>query len=102
VLSEAATQTSTQFLIGFETEFIFLRVKGDDRLVPGNDHPWCDSRAMLTGSPEAQALEGIVEILEDAGICVEMFHAEAAAGQVRVYRRLMQYLIDHDRSSMRL
>lgn len=67
--------------MGFETEVIFL--KSVEPLVAANDYGWSESPAILAGSPEAKALEEIADCLEKAGIELQMYHAEAAPGQVR-------------------
>jgi glutamine synthetase len=71
------------YLVGFETEFILLQKTEDMSIMAVNEHPWSASRALLRGSPETTCMEAIVDALEQCGITVEMYHAEAAPGQVR-------------------
>jgi glutamine synthetase len=74
---------NVHYLVGFETEFILLQKTEDILIKAVNEHPWSASRALLSGSPEATCMEAIVDALEQCGITVEMYHAEAAPGQVR-------------------
>ena len=43
---------------------------------------WSASRALLSGSVVEKCLEGIAEALDCGGIELQMYHAEAAPGQV--------------------
>ena len=53
-----------------------------DPITAVNDYGWSESPAILAGKPETKALEEIALALEDAGIELQMLHAEAAPGQV--------------------
>ena len=66
--------------MGFETEVIFL--KSTDPLEPANEYGWSESPAICAGTIEAKALEEIANTLEEADIELQMYHAEAAPGQV--------------------
>ena len=77
----AAEELGIQFLVGFESEFNLL--KSTQPLVPVNDYQWCTALALTTGSVEAQVLEEIADAIQDDGIELQMYHAEAAPGQVR-------------------
>lgn len=47
-----------------------------------NNYGWSESAALATGSPEAVACEEIAEALAEAGVDLQMYHAESAPGQV--------------------
>ncbi|KJA26973.1 hypothetical protein HYPSUDRAFT_132498 [Hypholoma sublateritium FD-334 SS-4] len=82
VVEHAKDAAGVEFLVGFETEFILLT-----KTLPAtaaNAHGWCTANALPTGSKEAQVLEEIVDALGQAGIEVQMYHAEAAPGQYEV------------------
>lgn len=66
--------------MGFETEVIFLRSMEPLRAV--NEYGWSESPAICAGTDEAKALEEIAEALALSGIELQMYHAEAAPGQV--------------------
>lgn len=72
-----------EFLVGVETEFILL--KSTDPVVAVNDAPWSASRALLSGSVAEKCLEDIADALQYGGIELQMYHAEAAPGQVGFY-----------------
>ncbi|KAF7290013.1 1,2-dihydroxy-3-keto-5-methylthiopentene dioxygenase [Mycena chlorophos] len=72
----------TRFLVGFESEFILL--KSTDPVEPVNIHDFAASTGLLTGTPEAAALQEIADSITAAGIALEMVHAEAAPGQYEV------------------
>ena len=67
--------------MGFETEVIFL--KSTQPLQAANEYGWSESPAICAGTAEAKALEEIAEALQEADIELQMYHAEAAPGQVR-------------------
>lgn len=69
------------FLIGFETEVIFLE-SVEPNIKAVNDYGWSESNAILVGQKPAIALEEIAVALETAGIELQMYHSEAAPGQV--------------------
>jgi glutamine synthetase len=71
------------YLVGFETEFVLLQKTDDNSIKAVSEHHYSASRAIVTGSPAAACIENIVTALEQCGITVEMYHAEAASGQVR-------------------
>lgn len=66
--------------MGFETEVIFLRSTEPLRAV--NEYGWSESPAICAGTDEAKALEEIAEALALSRIELQMYHAEAAPGQV--------------------
>ena len=75
-----AADAGISFLVGFETEFILL--KSTNPIEAVNDHPWSISAALSTGLVETTVLEEIADALKIAGIELQMYHAEAAPGQV--------------------
>jgi glutamine synthetase len=80
-IRDAKSVSGVEFLVGFETEFILL--KSTAPIVAVNDHGWSVSAALGTGSLEAKVLEEIAQALQLAGIELQMYHAEAAPGQVK-------------------
>jgi glutamine synthetase len=81
VRSDAKANAGVQFLVGFETEFILLKSTSPIEAV--NYHGWSNSQALASGSVEAKVLHEIAEALMKSGIELQMYHAEAAPGQVR-------------------
>lgn len=90
VLSKAVRRAkeehNVQFLMGFETEVVFMhRVKKDDteEFKPISEiHAWSTSRSLLNKS--MKILEECVEALEASGIEVLLFHPESAYGQYEI------------------
>ena len=76
-----AEEQGISFLIGFESEVIFLT--SVDPIKACNDQSWSVSQALPTGSPETRAVEEIADILTRNGL-LDMYHSEAAPGQVRI------------------
>lgn len=66
--------------MGFETEFILL--KSTSPIDAVNYHGWSNSPALPSGSVEAKVLHEIAEAIQASGIELQMYHAEAAPGQV--------------------
>ena len=69
------------FLVGFETEFILL--SSTNPIVPVNQHGWSNSTALPSGSVEAKVMREIADGLKEGGVELQMYHSEAAPGQVR-------------------
>lgn len=69
-----------EFLVGFETEFILL--KSVDPIEAVNIHDWSASAGLPSGSVEATVMQEIADSLEGSGVELQMYHAEAAPGQV--------------------
>ncbi len=69
------------FLVGVESEFILMRADTSE-LDFLNDAGWSCSAKTRTGSVETVALEEIARDLIAAGVELQMYHAEAAPGQV--------------------
>ncbi|KAJ7056566.1 hypothetical protein C8F01DRAFT_1154143 [Mycena amicta] len=82
ILDETKQACKTEYLVGFETEFILL--KSTDPVEAGNIHDWSASSGLLHGSTENLALEEMVVAIVGAGIPVEMYHPEAAPGQYEI------------------
>ncbi|KAF8505219.1 glutamine synthetase guanido kinase [Gautieria morchelliformis] len=79
---EAKSVYATEFLVGFESEFILL--KSTNPVVPSNVHQWSATSGLLVGSLEAKVMHDIAEALKASGIPPLMLHAEAAPGQYEV------------------
>ena len=77
-----AERQGVSFLIGFESEVIFL--SSVDPIKAVNDHSWSVSQALPSGAAETRAVEEIAQILSATGL-LDMYHAEAAPGQVRIF-----------------
>jgi glutamine synthetase len=73
-------ELNVEFLVGVETEFILL--KSTDPVVPVTCASWSASRALLSGSVAEKCLEDIADALQNGSIELQMYHAEAAPGQV--------------------
>ncbi|KAJ6577397.1 hypothetical protein B0H19DRAFT_557896 [Mycena capillaripes] len=82
IVEEIKQSHKTEFLIGFETEFILL--KSTDPVEASNIHDWSASAGLLSGSIEAVILQEIADAIRACGIPLEMFHPEAAPGQYEV------------------
>lgn len=69
------------FLAGFESEFILLSAISP-KPVEVNNAAWSCSAKHPTGAVETKVMEEIADALLEAGIELQMYHAEAAPGQV--------------------
>jgi glutamine synthetase len=87
-LSDAKATSALSFLVGFETEFVLLKLDSathvliDNPIEAANKHGYCVSAALLAGSKEAACLEEIAGALNSSGVDLQMYHAELAPGQV--------------------
>jgi glutamine synthetase len=81
-------ELGVEFLVGVETEFILL--KSTDPVMPVTYASWSASRALLLGSVAEKCLEEIADALKYGGIELQMYHAEAAPGQVWNLRPLIK------------
>ncbi|KAJ7510416.1 hypothetical protein B0H11DRAFT_2216215 [Mycena galericulata] len=79
---EEIKSDGTEFLVGFETEFILL--KSTDPVEAVNIHDWSSSAGLLAGSTESIVLQEIADAITASGIPLEMYHPEAAPGQYEV------------------
>ena len=86
--SEALTRELT-FLIGFELEFTLLKDKKGMEVL--DDHDWSTSSSLHSGAP-AEILDAMVTALEQGGIAVHLFHAEAGPGQYKIVTGPLQPL----------
>ena len=77
---DAKTNAGVEFLVGFETEFILLKSTSPIQAI--NTHGWSCSKKLPSGSVEAKVLDEIANALRKSGINLQMYHAEAAPGQV--------------------
>ena len=75
-----ANTAGVEFLVGFETEFILLKSTSPIQAV--NTHSWSSSKKLPSGSVETKVLDEIANALQKSGITLQMYHAEAAPGQV--------------------
>lgn len=83
IVKRAQDEAGVTYLVGFESEFILLSAT-KPKVVPVNDADWSVSSKLPSGTIEATVLEEIAVKLADSGIELQMYHAEAAPGQVRV------------------
>ncbi|KAL0958313.1 hypothetical protein HGRIS_000458 [Hohenbuehelia grisea] len=81
-ITDEAKSLGIDFLVGFETEFILL--KSAAQIEPVNNHGWSYSSSLRTGSTELSVMEEIARTLEQSGIELEAWHAEASPGQYEV------------------
>ncbi|KAF9268833.1 glutamine synthetase guanido kinase [Marasmius fiardii PR-910] len=82
VVEDAQETCQTDFLVGFETEFILL--SSTRPVTPSNIHQWSGSAGFLAGSKETALLEEIGNAMESSGLSLQMLHSEAAPGQYEV------------------
>ena len=69
--------------MGFETEVVFL----EDGVYPPlaiSNHAWSTSLSMRSSSVGKAIVEEVFDVLTDAGIEVQQFHAESAPGQYEI------------------
>lgn len=81
VVQRAQEQAGVSYLVGFESEFILLSAT-KPRIVPVNEADWSVSSKTPSGAIETIVMEEIAVKLLEAGIELQMYHAEAAPGQV--------------------
>lgn len=85
ITERAKRHAGVSYLVGFESEFTLLSATAP-KIVPVNIADWSVSTKLPSGSVEAQVLEEIALKLEEASIELQMYHAEAAPGQVCIHR----------------
>jgi glutamine synthetase len=83
IFRKAEKDHEINFLVGFETEVIFLE-DGIYPPLPISNHAWSTSLAMRSASVGKAIVEEIYDVLTDAGIEVQQFHAESAPGQYEI------------------
>lgn len=76
----AKEKAGVSYLVGFEHEFVLL--KSTSPPVEVNNADYAVSTKLPAGSVEAKVVEEIADALQDAGIELQKYHAEAAPGQV--------------------
>ena len=67
------------FLVGFESEFILLL---KDSLKAVNSQSFATTAKLPSGKDETIVLEEIADAIQASGIELQMYHPEAAPGQV--------------------
>ncbi|KAJ7086094.1 hypothetical protein B0H15DRAFT_923266 [Mycena belliarum] len=82
IIEEIKQVQDTEFLVGFESEFILL--KSTDPIEPVSIHDFAASSGLLAGSTQAVVLQEVADAIRASGIALEMFHTEAAPGQYEV------------------
>ena len=75
-----AKDVDVEFLLGFESEFILLKSTKPVEAV--NYHSWSAINGFPSGTTEALVLREIADSIQASGIELQMYHAEAAPGQV--------------------
>lgn len=68
--------------MGMEAEFILL--KSTDPVQALNHHHWTATGGLPSGATETNILHEIAEALLGSGVDLQMYHPEAAPGQVRL------------------
>lgn len=81
ILEKAESAANVSYLVGFESEFILLS-STSPHFTAVNSAEWSVSSKLPSGSVEYTVMEEIAQALEGAGIELQMYHAEAAPGQV--------------------
>ncbi|CAE6522510.1 unnamed protein product [Rhizoctonia solani] len=79
IIQRAERELNAKFLVGFETEFIIL----DRDNNPIRTGAWSTSKKLQCGSA-ADCVHEIAQCVIDAGIKLEMYHAESARGQYEI------------------
>ncbi|KDN45690.1 hypothetical protein RSAG8_04774, partial [Rhizoctonia solani AG-8 WAC10335] len=79
IIQRAERELNARFLVGFETEFIIL----DHDNNPIRSGAWSTSKKLQCG-PAADCVHEIAQSIIDAGIKLEMYHAESARGQYEI------------------
>jgi len=79
--SSEAANGGIDFLVGFESEFVLLT--STKPVVPLTEHGIMDTKALIAGSLQEKVLEEIGDGIRVSGIELQLYHAEAAPGQVK-------------------
>lgn len=80
---DAKEKEDISFLVGFETEVIFLK----DGLFPPSpisNGSWSSSLSLRSSSLGKKIVEEIYDVLTSSGVEVQQFHAESAPGQYEI------------------
>jgi glutamine synthetase len=80
---EVKTASDVYFLVGFETEFILLI--STNPIEPISIHSANSADSLRSGTTHAKVVAEMVEAIELSGIEVQIYHGEAAPGQVYYY-----------------
>lgn len=80
---DMAKEIGVSFLVGIEHEFILLS-ETTPKPVAVNPADWSTTAKFPAGAVETLAMEKIVDAIQEAGIEVQMYHAEAAPGQYEI------------------
>ncbi|EKM52265.1 uncharacterized protein PHACADRAFT_260518 [Phanerochaete carnosa HHB-10118-sp] len=83
IVKRAQDEAGASYLVGFESEFILLNAT-KSQIVPVNEADWSVSSKMPSGAVETTVMQEIAVKLAEAGIELQMYHAEAAPGQYEV------------------
>ncbi|KAI6021242.1 hypothetical protein EDC04DRAFT_377940 [Pisolithus marmoratus] len=83
IIKYAEEELRTEFLVGFETEFILL-TSTRPSIQAANNHGWSRTAAFGSGTTALTVLEEIADALATSGIELQMFHSEGAPGQYEV------------------
>jgi len=83
VVETAKKELGISFLVGFETEFMFLKSKSP---IESLDVPsgWSSVRALTSNSMVEMVLQEIGDAIQQAGIEVQMIHSEGGRGQFEI------------------
>ena len=76
-----AADADIRFLVGFESEVILL--KSTNPVTAVNTHDWSHTNGLPAGSVESLVVKEIANGIQESDIELQMYHAEAAPGQVR-------------------
>ena len=81
--SNAKKDHDIDFLVGFETEVVFL----EDGVYPPlavSNHAWSTSLSLRSSSVGKSIVEEVYDVLTDSGIEVQQFHGESTPGQYEI------------------
>ncbi|KAH9478711.1 Protein fluG [Psilocybe cubensis] len=78
----AENESHVKFLVGFESEFVLL--KSTDPIEAVNIHEFSSSDSMRPGAIETTVMNEIAKSVQESGIELQLYHAEAGAGQYEV------------------
>jgi len=76
-------ERGVSFLLGVEHEFILLS-ETSPKPIAVNSADWSTANKLPTGKVETLVMEKIADAIQEAGIELQMYHAEAAPGQYEV------------------
>ena len=82
MFTSEALMDDTQFLVGFESEFVLL--SSIHPLTPIDTHAFSTAASLRAGSVQSKVLGEIAKAVQEAGIELQLYHGEAAPGQYEV------------------